>query len=886
MSNLTINAGVTSSLCEMMRRPAFPTTRLTIGKLLDVNNNAFASLHQSLQQLQNQSQLNELTHPLSQNHSQSSLEHIASSSNNLKSLHTGTNSSNSSNNQLITGKNINSNGICNSNDNNRREKRRYSCSKCPYATDRRDLFTRHENIHRDEKPFRCYVCNKMFNRADHVKKHFLRIHKGLDYDVKLTKRVKGIDYDTNENTPSSVHVNANHLSAVMRDLVTHEVNISGGNKVHHQLIGPSTSVSDVISTRNNLSTTVTTSGGNCNNQLARDAAATAAAAAAAVNSLYTQGLVNRILDQQQQQQHFIPSGKNVDTTTREECIAQRLNEWTNAVGCILSDREEGEVVSLNRRITSGPGCTSSLSLSPSGRSEMQALFAKEKGGRGQHTALEGEIEEGRSKIRCTGAYEVDSPESFCLLSPVNSPCDSADSSSSSPSSSSPSSSSSPCSLSPSSPSSPPSTSASSSTSQDVRAVEDKKSIIVPTTTTTTTTTSISSSLTSIRSSNRSSPHSSSLLCSALPLHSSLSPLSSLRSLPPPLAPPPPPPPVSSASAAAASTAAAGGACTRPPSPLASAASSSSSSLLPPPPPRPPPPLPPPSTALASLTPASTLNPYAATATASSALLRPSSQSNPPNGTALTPNSTCNYNSLSTNTLRVHLAAKLNAKSNYECEECGCNFVDYASLHTHRYLLHEYICHTSNCLPYTCVICGVKTQTQRSMIQHMTIHSFIGRKLNSTASNTRASPSPAPSYASFSSCSSSSQSSASSSPSPSSSSSSSFSPISPPSSTCTRIDPSPSRQVTIMSTGAKSINNGKKRKKLLLDVADMVKLKNQKKSLSSVTSNTSIPFDSQLYCVTSADSFEIKNDASFSNHSSSSTRRKQLLPRKILKSNLT
>ena len=79
-------------------------------------------------------------------------------------------------------------------------KRRYTCSQCPYSTDRRDLFRRHENIHRDEKPFRCYVCNKMFNRADHVKKHFLRIHKGLEYDVKLTKRIKGVDYEAAEST--------------------------------------------------------------------------------------------------------------------------------------------------------------------------------------------------------------------------------------------------------------------------------------------------------------------------------------------------------------------------------------------------------------------------------------------------------------------------------------------------------------------------------------------------------------------------------------------------------------------------------------------------------------------------------------------------------------
>lgn len=85
--------------------------------------------------------------------------------------------------------------------NGSRDRRRYACLKCPYATDRRDLFTRHENIHRDEKPFRCYICNKMFNRADHVKKHFLRIHKGLDYDVKLTKRIKGVDYVDAENLP-------------------------------------------------------------------------------------------------------------------------------------------------------------------------------------------------------------------------------------------------------------------------------------------------------------------------------------------------------------------------------------------------------------------------------------------------------------------------------------------------------------------------------------------------------------------------------------------------------------------------------------------------------------------------------------------------------------
>ncbi|XP_059477250.1 protein charlatan-like isoform X2 [Neocloeon triangulifer] len=66
--------------------------------------------------------------------------------------------------------------------------KRYSCSYCPYATDRRDLFTRHENIHKDEKPFHCYVCRKQFNRADHVKKHFLRMHRDHPYDINKIRR--------------------------------------------------------------------------------------------------------------------------------------------------------------------------------------------------------------------------------------------------------------------------------------------------------------------------------------------------------------------------------------------------------------------------------------------------------------------------------------------------------------------------------------------------------------------------------------------------------------------------------------------------------------------------------------------------------------------------
>ncbi|XP_035784194.1 protein charlatan-like isoform X2 [Anopheles albimanus] len=66
--------------------------------------------------------------------------------------------------------------------------KRYTCSSCPYTTDRRDLFTRHENIHKEEKPFQCYACLKPFNRADHVKKHFLRMHRELEYDIAKTRR--------------------------------------------------------------------------------------------------------------------------------------------------------------------------------------------------------------------------------------------------------------------------------------------------------------------------------------------------------------------------------------------------------------------------------------------------------------------------------------------------------------------------------------------------------------------------------------------------------------------------------------------------------------------------------------------------------------------------
>ncbi|VVC26976.1 Zinc finger C2H2-type,Zinc finger, RING/FYVE/PHD-type [Cinara cedri] len=66
--------------------------------------------------------------------------------------------------------------------------KRYNCSYCPYGTDRRDLHIRHENIHKDNKPFMCDVCQKQFNRADHVKKHYTRMHREYEYCLSRVKR--------------------------------------------------------------------------------------------------------------------------------------------------------------------------------------------------------------------------------------------------------------------------------------------------------------------------------------------------------------------------------------------------------------------------------------------------------------------------------------------------------------------------------------------------------------------------------------------------------------------------------------------------------------------------------------------------------------------------
>ena len=59
---------------------------------------------------------------------------------------------------------------------------------------------------------------------------------------------------------------------------------------------------------------------------------------------------------------------------------------------------------------------------------------------------------------------------------------------------------------------------------------------------------------------------------------------------------------------------------------------------------------------------------------------------------------------------------------FDCEHCGCSFIDYQSLHTHRYLLHRYLTKSDIVSPYCCVLCGKRSSTQRLMISHMVGHS--------------------------------------------------------------------------------------------------------------------------------------------------------------------
>ncbi|XP_021707179.1 protein charlatan isoform X4 [Aedes aegypti] len=98
--------------------------------------------------------------------------------------------------------------------------KRYSCTSCPYTTDRRDLFTRHENIHKEEKPFHCYACLKQFNRADHVKKHFLRMHRDMEYEIAKTRKSVNAknNYYNNNTSASSSGNNATVSTTVTQSL--------------------------------------------------------------------------------------------------------------------------------------------------------------------------------------------------------------------------------------------------------------------------------------------------------------------------------------------------------------------------------------------------------------------------------------------------------------------------------------------------------------------------------------------------------------------------------------------------------------------------------------------------------------------------------------------
>ncbi|XP_062561729.1 protein charlatan isoform X1 [Armigeres subalbatus] len=104
--------------------------------------------------------------------------------------------------------------------------KRYSCTSCPYTTDRRDLFTRHENIHKEEKPFHCYACLKQFNRADHVKKHFLRMHRDMEYEIAKTR--KSVSTKNNYYSPNAANSSVNNVAGtapVSQSLVTQPTTI-------------------------------------------------------------------------------------------------------------------------------------------------------------------------------------------------------------------------------------------------------------------------------------------------------------------------------------------------------------------------------------------------------------------------------------------------------------------------------------------------------------------------------------------------------------------------------------------------------------------------------------------------------------------------------------
>ncbi|KYQ57081.1 Protein charlatan [Trachymyrmex zeteki] len=159
--------------------------------------------------------------------------------------------------------------------------KRYNCPCCPYGTDRRDLYTRHENIHREQKPFHCYMCYKPFNRADHVKKHFMRMHRDHVYDVsKIRKPVdtnapKSLQQDSTAtvNVSSQQQPQQQHMSnqfgfasnkgyQLQPNAVASSANTGTG--IHQAIIMPSPS--GIVQSDNNCNTGRRVQNGGCNSK--------------------------------------------------------------------------------------------------------------------------------------------------------------------------------------------------------------------------------------------------------------------------------------------------------------------------------------------------------------------------------------------------------------------------------------------------------------------------------------------------------------------------------------------------------------------------------------------------------------------------------------------
>lgn len=131
------------------------------------------------------------------------------------------------------------------------------CPYCPYGTDRRDLYTRHENIHREEKPFHCYVCFKPFNRADHVKKHFLRMHREHTYELSRIRRLPG----STNTAPKSVQQDANAANGANVQHNTYAANFN--NNKSYQLQASATSSGNVYQTQGASNVAVAQVESNC-----------------------------------------------------------------------------------------------------------------------------------------------------------------------------------------------------------------------------------------------------------------------------------------------------------------------------------------------------------------------------------------------------------------------------------------------------------------------------------------------------------------------------------------------------------------------------------------------------------------------------------------------